>query len=221
MIFLDQERYHKKDKKPSVFAKKCDSLTSRAKHKASDRAHQAGENGAYIFCLTVSSHHHPSCQRYLSHLQQHLPHLEHFSKNTNRYANSSNNGCNGEAVFLEKFFQPLAKGQPFHNPLSLLYKLGSLLSKLGSFLSKLGFPLGIFCNSFTNAFTYRRLFIFVICNSHVLFDGFFNLFDFLILFLDFGIFQLNPYKRVESRLDFFWKFFVESFFFVFLFFLCV
>ena len=46
--FFDQERRHEKDKKPSVFAKKCDSLTGRAKHKASDRANQAGEDGAYL-----------------------------------------------------------------------------------------------------------------------------------------------------------------------------
>ena len=50
--FFDQERRHEKEKKPSVFAKKCDSLTGRVKHKASDRAHQAGENGAYLFAYS-------------------------------------------------------------------------------------------------------------------------------------------------------------------------
>ena len=48
-VFFDQERRHEKNKQPSVFAKKCDSLTGRAKHKASDRANQAGQNGAYVF----------------------------------------------------------------------------------------------------------------------------------------------------------------------------
>ena len=44
-----QEGQHETDKKPSVFAKKLDNLTGRAKHKASDRAHQAWENGTYLF----------------------------------------------------------------------------------------------------------------------------------------------------------------------------
>ena len=47
--FFDQERRHEKDKQPSVFTKKGDSLPGCAKHKASDRAHRAGENGAYLF----------------------------------------------------------------------------------------------------------------------------------------------------------------------------
>ena len=47
--FFNQERCQEKDKQPSVFAKKGDSLTGRAKHKATDCAHQARENGAYLF----------------------------------------------------------------------------------------------------------------------------------------------------------------------------
>ena len=47
--FFGQECRHEKDKQPRVFTKKGDSLTRCAKHKASDRAHQAGEDGAYLF----------------------------------------------------------------------------------------------------------------------------------------------------------------------------
>ena len=108
-----------------------------------------------------------------------------------RYANSSHNGCKGEAMFFEEIFQPILKGQPFHNLFSLLFKLGSLPYSLV-------FPLGIFSNFFTSVVTYKGFFIFVICNPLVLLFGLLKLFKFFILLLDFSIFNLNPFKRVES-----------------------
>ena len=102
--FFDQERRHEKDKQPSVFAKKGDSLTGRAKHKASDRAHQAGEDGAYLFAQLFQAITNLLANGFYTICSSTCPICEYFRYNTNRYANGSNNGCKGEAAFLEEIF---------------------------------------------------------------------------------------------------------------------
>ena len=66
-----------------------DSSVDRALH----RNHKVMGSSRVQARIFFTSHHQPSCQQSLVHL-----HLVHS------YANSSHNGCHGEAVFFEEFF---------------------------------------------------------------------------------------------------------------------
>ena len=132
---------------------------------------------------------------------------EDFSKNTDRCANSSHNGCNGEAVFFEEscqpfpkglqsYFRPLSKGEP--SPQSVLSPVYSLFS----LLFNLGFSLEIIFNFFTTSGSYRRSRSFSsFATFVVLFDEFCQ--DLLVvdpfawILVQFFL-GLTTFKRVES-----------------------
>ena len=166
-----------------------ENLTRGFEDETHDRADEPGQEGAQLLTDSLK----PLSYSFCAGLKPVQPGQ---GKSAENHTDSQGHGLQGPAVLLEDVLNPLPKGQPFLKLFSLLFKLVLLLAKLGC-------PLGILYNSFTSPFTYRRLFIFIICNRLVLFDSLPNLFFLLSILLDFSVFNLNTCPRVEPCFDLF------------------